>query len=54
MEGLGDAIRWQAGLLGSRISDFMLLFICLAIGVIVQHWYCRTDLEKVTSCDTRS
>jgi hypothetical protein len=54
MEGLGDAIRWQAGLLGSSISDFLLLFICLGISAIVQEWYRHADFEKGTSCDTRS
>jgi hypothetical protein len=54
MEDLGDAIRWQAGLLGSSISDFLLLFICFGISAIVQEWYRHTDFEKGTSCDTRS
>jgi len=54
MEGLGDAIRWQAGLLGSSISDFLLLFICLGISAIVQEWYRHIDFEKGTSCDTHS
>lgn len=54
MEGLGDAIRWQAGLLGSSIGDSLLLFVGFRIGVIVQEWYRHTDFEKGTSCDTRS